>query len=58
VTTQRPGRAAVADLSGDGGVDIDAHDLTQLGQAYCRVAIECSMEPRHRTKPAPFNCSA
>ena len=22
------------------------------------VAIECSIDPRHKTRPAPFNCSA
>src|SRR5438309_1926720 len=31
--------------------------LTQLG-SMLPVAIECSMEPRHSTNPAPFKCSA
>src|ERR1700722_5684394 len=31
--------------------------LTQLGNIL-PVAIECSMEPRHSTRPAPFKCSA
>src|SRR5574340_791805 len=31
--------------------------FTQLG-SMLPVAMECSMEPRHSTSPAPFNCSA
>src|SRR5579859_6883256 len=37
---------------------ISTHTIfTQLG-SMLPVAMECSMEPRHRTNPAPFNCSA
>src|SRR5580704_8537777 len=31
--------------------------FTQLGSMF-PTAIECSMEPRHSTSPAPFRCSA
>src|ERR1700722_5348575 len=31
--------------------------LTQLGSMF-PVAMECSMDPRHSTKPAPLSCSA
>src|SRR5579871_141829 len=31
--------------------------LTQLG-SMLPVAIECSIDPRHSTRPAPFSCSA
>ena len=37
---------------------ISTHTIfTQLG-SMLPVAMECSMDPRHSTSPAPFNCSA
>ena len=50
-------RSTVADFGRDGGIDIDADDLHPTGHML-PIAIECSMEPRHSTTPAPFKCCA